>query len=198
MHLGVLLLQDDELLKVHEGKASVANEIGTLASIEVGIEEVLVDIDGNAEIGDGFLEHTQTGITPPSGQVVESISLIDFLNDSLEVTNGVEEFVHGEVKNASEEQYLVILWTILQSLIKVSLCISQHLHFSRGLQSFGLCEVDDAEGSEEEGVSFLLMFISNIGKERDRLLELISLKILKTLAQDHVEILGVVEFFNLG
>ena len=105
MDARVFGLEYNELLEVHEGKASVTYEIGTLASVEVRIKQILVEIDGNTEIGDGFLEHTETGVASSSSQIVQSICLISLFYNSFKIANGVIKSMQCKIKNTSQIQY---------------------------------------------------------------------------------------------
>lgn len=136
MHTGVLWLKYYQLLEVHKSESSVANQVRTLASVQISINQVLVQINCNTQIRDGFLEHAQACVASAPSQVVRRISLIRLFNDPLEITNRIIEPVKCKIKNTSEEQYRLVLGALLECSIQILFGILEHLDLGCRLDWF--------------------------------------------------------------
>ena len=101
MNICILRFKNNQLLEVHESETGVADKVRALATIQVRVDLVLVQIDRYAQVGDGLLEHAETGVAPSSRQVVQRTSLIGLFYDALKVANCVVEAMQGKVKDAT-------------------------------------------------------------------------------------------------
>jgi len=54
----IFWLEDNQLLKVHEGEPSVSDQVRAFSSVQIGIKHVLVQINCYAQVSDSFFEHT--------------------------------------------------------------------------------------------------------------------------------------------
>ena len=53
----VLRFDHNQLLEVHEGQARVSDQIGTLATVEISIEQIFIQVDSDGKICDCLLKH---------------------------------------------------------------------------------------------------------------------------------------------
>ena len=126
MDHGILRLDHNQLLEVHEGKTGISNQIGTFTSIQVSVKKVLIKIDRDRKVSDCLFEHTQACIASSTGQVVLGVGLLGLLDDSFQVSDRIVEEMEGEIDKAAQVEHLIVFRRVLKALIEVTLGIFKH------------------------------------------------------------------------
>ena len=119
----VLRLEQDEFLKVQECLTCVTDQICALASEEVGVKELVVQVDYFREISNGLLEHREAGVASAFMQQISCIRLffarrrpLEF-DDRVDVAECLIEVVEVVEDVAAREQQVPVSWTKLQALV---------------------------------------------------------------------------------
>ena len=103
VHHWILWIGQNEPLEIKEGQVIVSNKICALSTIDVRLLESLIEVERDRKIFHGFRQDAETCVGATTGQVELRRRLLLRLDGLVEVFEGVEEVVHLEIEQPSEE-----------------------------------------------------------------------------------------------
>uniref|UniRef100_A0A7S3MX83 Uncharacterized protein n=1 Tax=Strombidium inclinatum TaxID=197538 RepID=A0A7S3MX83_9SPIT len=123
MHHRILRLKENQLLEIQEGLRSISNKVGALASEQIGVKLLVVELDYLREVGDRFLEHREAGVAPTLVQEVGGVGLFFSTRHSFDVDNSINiaegfiEIVEVEPDVTSRKEQVPVLRGYGQALV---------------------------------------------------------------------------------